>query len=73
MNPKLHCIALCSNLHYKANAKEFAVMMQNLIFCQIKFLNFDDMGAGSLSSSIPSFASQRWKLGENIQKCLYFL
>ena len=45
-------IALCSNPYYRADAMEFIVIIQILLFCQIKGLNLDEMTAGSLSSSI---------------------
>ena len=72
LNAKIWCSeyfhnTLCSNHHYKTDAKEFDVIMQILNFCQIKCLNLNKMTVGSLSSSIV-FASQRWKLGENMQK-----
>ena len=44
--------ALWSNPHYRADAKEFGVIMKIFIICQIKCLNVDEMTAGFLSSSI---------------------
>ena len=41
-----------SNPHFRAGTKEFVVIMQFLLFCQINCLNGDKMNAGSSSVSI---------------------
>ena len=45
-------IALCSNPLIDADAKDFVVLLQFSLFCQINWLNLDDMTAGYLYSSI---------------------
>ena len=57
---KSYINSLGSNPHYKADAKEFVVIMKIFIICYIKCLNLDKMTAGYLVFQ-NNFSSQRWK------------